>query len=160
MTCASLLAITACSGDEGSTTAESSPSATAPTAPASAAPDTAPPSTASAADVVGDKKLCQAAKKASDEMKAALVEALQSGGDPSPAAFKEALAGLEEKLVMLAATGSGDSRVAATLGKFSTEAGRAAAAADPATAADNPVFEKAGAELTAACKKAGVSVTF
>ncbi|GIJ81207.1 hypothetical protein Xph01_56390 [Micromonospora phaseoli] len=109
---------------------------------------------------MGDKKLCESAKEASKEMRDALVEAIQAGDEPSPALFKEVFAGLEEKLVTLAATGTGDSKVVAALGKFSTEAGRAAAAADPATAADNPAFEKAGADLTAACKKAGVSVTF
>ncbi|MFF0721877.1 hypothetical protein [Micromonospora sp. NPDC003816] len=165
LACACLLALTACGGDSADTAADPAPSAVPPTAtvaPPSATPtpDASAPSTASAADVVGDKKLCQSAKKASDGMRAELVKALQSGGEPTPAVFKEILGGLEKEMTKLAASGGGDSKVAAAMGKFSTEAGRAAAAADPAAAADNPGFAKAGENLTAACKKAGVEVVF
>ncbi|MFV2101359.1 hypothetical protein [Micromonospora sp. LOL_024] len=156
LACAVLLALTACGDEDG--TAESSPSTASTTT--AAAPATAAPSTATAADVVGDKKLCESAKETSQEMRNALVEAVKAGDDPSPALFKEILGGLEEKLVTLAATGTGDSKVAAALGKFGTEAGRAAAAPDPATAADNPAFEKAGVDLSAACKTTGVDATF
>ncbi|WP_431727565.1 hypothetical protein [Verrucosispora sp. TAA-831] len=165
LACACLLALTACGGDSTDTAADTAPSVVPPSsaAPSSAtppAPDASAPSTASAADVVGDKKLCQSAKKASDGMRAELVKAMQSGGEPTPAVFKKILGGLEKEMTTLAATGGGDSKVAAALGKFSTEAGRAAAAADPATAADNPTFTKAGEDLTAACKKAGVEAVF
>ncbi|MGW1062821.1 hypothetical protein [Micromonospora rubida] len=107
---------------------------------------------------MSDKKLCESAKKAGDDMKAQFVAAMQSG-DPSPAVFKKILTDLDEKLTTLAATGS-DGKVATALKQFGVEASKAAAAADPADAADNPAFEKAGADITAACKAAGVSVNF
>ncbi|MGW0507439.1 hypothetical protein [Micromonospora sp. NPDC003241] len=163
LACACLLALTACGGDSADTAADTAPSAVPPSSAApsatSAAPDASAPSTASNADVVGDKKLCQSAQAASDEMRGAFVKAVQSG-DTSAATMKKILGGLEEKMTELASQGGGDSKVAAALGKFSTEAGRAAAAKDPAAAADNPTFEKAGVDLTAACKTAGVNVTF
>ncbi|MET7668229.1 hypothetical protein [Micromonospora luteifusca] len=96
-------------------------------------------------------------KKATDEMKAELVK-IATAGEPSAADFKKILTDLEQAASTLAAAG-GDSKVAAALKPFGAEAAKAAAAADPATAADNPVFLKAGQDITALCKAAGVSVT-
>ncbi|SIM66257.1 hypothetical protein [Micromonospora cremea] len=59
----------------------------------------------------------------------------------------------------VASTG-GDSKVPAALREFGVLASKAAAEPDPAAAADNPAFEKAGADITAACKAVGVSVNF
>ncbi|NBE80219.1 hypothetical protein [Micromonospora rubida] len=155
------MALTACGGEEETpTTAGSTPSAS--TVPSSAAASASSvPSSSAATDAKGgtsDKKLCESAKKAGNDMKAQFVAAMQSG-DPSPAAFKKILTDLDEKLTTLASTG-GDSKVAAALKQFGVEASKAAAAADPADAADNPAFEKAGADITAACKAAGVNVNF
>jgi hypothetical protein len=109
---------------------------------------------------VSDKKLCQSAKQASDEMREDLVAAVSSGSEPSPALFQKILSGLQNEVTRVATTGATDSKVVAALERFGAEAGKAANAADPATAADNPAFEKAGASLTAACKSAGVNVNF
>ncbi|MEU5906908.1 hypothetical protein [Micromonospora sp. NPDC047527] len=105
---------------------------------------------------MSDKDLCESAKKASDEMKAELVK-VATAGEPSAADFKKILLELEQKVTTVATAG-GDSKLAAALRQFGAEASKAAAAADPAEAADNPAFEKAGKGITDACKAAGVSV--
>ncbi|MFF5217521.1 hypothetical protein [Micromonospora sp. NPDC000442] len=157
LACAALLMLTACGGEDEAPTAGGSPSATPPSAATSASP--APP-TADAADAVSDKELCQSAKQASDKMKEDLVAAVSSGSEPSPALFQKILSGLQNEVTRVAATGAADSKVVAALEQFGAEAGKAANATDPAAAADNPAFEKAGASLTKACKAAGVNVTF
>jgi hypothetical protein len=43
---------------------------------------------------------------------------------------------------------------------MTTFGAEAAEAADPAGAADNPAFQKAGAAITAACKPTGINVNF
>ncbi|RGC66478.1 hypothetical protein C5N14_24070 [Micromonospora sp. MW-13] len=161
LTCASLLALAACGGEDTASTAGSAPSASTAASSAATSVSSAPSSTAAAGTTGGasDKKLCEAAKKAGDDMKAELVAALKSGNEPSPAMFKKILTALDEKVTALASTG-GDSKVAIALRKFGAEAAKAASATNPADAADNPAFEKAGADITAACKAAGVSVTF
>lgn len=108
---------------------------------------------------MSDKKLCEAAKKAGDEMKAEFVAAVTSGQEASPAVFKQILTDLDKKVTTVASAG-GDGKVATALKNFGVEASKAAASANPAEAADNPAFEKAGADITAACKAAGVSVVF
>jgi hypothetical protein len=153
---ASVFALAAC-GSEDDTTASGS----APTASAAAAPSAAPPSSA-AADTAGgsrDKEICESVKKAGEDMKSSLITALQSGGAPSPAVFKKILTDLDKEVSSLAESG-GDSEVSAALKKFGAEAAKAAKAQDPAEAADNPDFEKAGADITAACKSSGVDVNF
>ncbi|MFI7549693.1 hypothetical protein ACN26Z_23810 [Verrucosispora sp. WMMD703] len=157
LACASLLALAACGGEEAAPTGGASSSATVPSATATSAP--APP-TADAADVVSDKQLCESAKQASDKMKEDLVAAVSSGSEPSPALFQKILSGLQNEVTRVAGTGATDSKVVAALEEFGAEAGKAANATDPATAADNPGFEKAGAALSTACKSAGVSVNF
>ncbi|MFD1081491.1 hypothetical protein [Micromonospora andamanensis] len=160
LACASLLTLTACGGEEATPSAGASTSAAVPSATTpSASPTPAPPS-ADAADAVSDKQLCQSAKKASEEMKENLVSALGSGSEPSPALFQKILSGLQNEVTRVAATGATDSKVVAALERFGAEAEKAANATDPATAADNPAFEKAGASLSTACKSAGVNVTF
>ncbi|MEU6074221.1 hypothetical protein [Micromonospora sp. NPDC047074] len=163
LACAALLTLAACGGEDAATTTAASPSpAVTPSTTTVASPSasaSSAPSPSAAVATMSDKKLCESAKKASDEMKAELVAIVGSGKEPSSADFKKILTGLEQKVTTLAAAG-GDSKVAAALTKFGAEATKAAAAADPAQAADNPAFEKAGADITAACKKAGVSIIF
>lgn len=161
LACASLLALTAC-GDEKPTT-DASPSATVPSAssaPPAEAPPSSAPSTAAASDVVSDKELCRTAKQAAEEMKKNLTAALKSGTDTSPALFQKILSGLQNEVIRVAATGATGSKVVAALERFAAEAGKAANAEDPATAADNPAFAKAGRSVTTACKSAGVDVIF
>ncbi|MGW3896599.1 hypothetical protein ACWD6L_15520 [Micromonospora profundi] len=147
---AAATALAACGDGDAATNAAS-------TAPTSAAPSAAATSTAPspAAPAMSDKEICESAQKASDEMKAELLK-IVSAGEPSAADYKKILAGLEERVTSLATAG-GDSKLATALKTFGAEAAKAAAAADPATAADNPAFEKAGADITTACKAAGVT---
>lgn len=149
--CASLLALAACAGEETATTAGSVPSA-------STAPEPTPSAAVDTTDGLTDQKLCEAAKKAGDGMKAELIASMKAG-EPTAADYKKVLTGLNEKVIALASAG-GDSKVADALKQIGAEATKAAAAADPATAADNPDFLKAGTDLTAACKAAGVAVIF
>ncbi|MEU7590555.1 hypothetical protein AB0A95_30230 [Micromonospora sp. NPDC049230] len=81
-----------------------------------------------------------------------------TAGEPTAADFRKILTELGTKATALAAAG-GDSKVATALKPFGAEAAKAAAAADPGSAADNPAFLKAGKDLSAACKAVGVSVT-
>lgn len=157
LTLASLMTLAACGDEDSTTAAGSAPSASA--APSSPAASASASASASATGTLSDKELCNSAKKAGDDMKAKVIAAVQSGGDPAPAVFKEILGDLEEKVTALASAG-GDGKVPAAMKRIAAEAGKAAAAADPATAADNPAFEKAGKDLTAACKAAGVNVIF
>jgi hypothetical protein len=160
LACAALLALAACGGEEAAPTGGASPSATVPSATATSAASTPAPPTADTADVVSDKQLCESAKQASDKMKEDLVAAVSSGSELSPALFQKILSGLQNEVTRVAATGATDSKVAAALKQFGAEAGKAANAPDPATAADNPAFEKAGAAVDAACKSAGFDVNF
>jgi hypothetical protein len=148
----SLLALTACGGDEPTTTAAPAPVATT----ASSAPAAADP----AAGGSSDKEICEAAKKAGQAMKTAVVDAFKAGAQPSPDAFKKILDDLDQQLTTLAAGAEGDSKVAAALKKISAEAAEAAKAADPVEAAAKSSFEKAGTDLTAACKAVGIDVNF
>ncbi|MEV5208615.1 hypothetical protein AB0K35_14180 [Micromonospora sp. NPDC053740] len=148
--------LAACGDGDKATTA--APTASAPTSAAPSAVATsaaATPASPPAAGAATDKQLCEAVKKASDEMRTEMVK-VATTGDASAADFKKILAGLEQKVTTVASTGDG--KVADALRTFAAEAAKAAAAADPATAADNPVFEKAGKEISTACKTHGVSM--
>lgn len=145
-----MMTLAACGGEDSDPKAGSAQ-------PGGAAPTSA---AAPAAPAVSDKELCESAQKLSEEMSKGLVQALQSAnGDPSAAAFKKLLTDMEEKAAALAATG-GDGKVSAALKQVAAESGKAAASADPAGAADNPAFAKAGTDLNAACTAAGVKVNF
>ncbi|MFD6568005.1 hypothetical protein [Micromonospora profundi] len=145
---AAATALAACGDGDAATNAGSTT-----TAPTSAAATSAAPSPT--APAMSDKEICESAQKASDEMKAELLK-IVSAGEPSAADYKKILTGLEERVTTLATAG-GDSKLATALKTFGAEAAKAAAAADPATAADNPAFEKAGTDITTACKAAGVT---
>ncbi|WP_181562476.1 hypothetical protein [Micromonospora noduli] len=149
-------ALAACGDADKATTAGSTtpaPTSAAPSAVATSAAAT--PASSPAAGAATDKQLCEAVKKASDEMRTEMVK-VATTGDASAADFKKILTGLEQKVTTVASTGDG--KLADALRTFAAEAAKAAAAADPATAADNPAFEKAGKDVNAACKAAGVSV--
>ncbi|MEE6263144.1 hypothetical protein [Plantactinospora sonchi] len=120
----------------------------------------AAPSSPAAAGGQSDKELCESVKKAGDKLKEAFIGAMTSGEEPEPAAFKGILTDMSEEVTALVAAAEADSKVAAALKAFGAETSKAASAADPVTAAANPAFEKAGADITAACKTAGVTVNF
>ncbi|MEU4554558.1 hypothetical protein [Micromonospora violae] len=148
--------LAACGDSDKATTAGSAtpaPTSAAPSAVATSAAAT--PSSSPAAGAASDKELCEAVKKASDEMKAELLK-VATAGEPSAEDFKKILTEMEKRVTTAAATGDG--KVATALRTFGAEAAKAAGAADPATAADNPAFEKAGKDITTACKAAGVNV--
>jgi hypothetical protein len=158
---ACVLALAACGGAD-ETTAGSAPAASATTAASAAAPTSAAPAD-SAGGGTSDKELCESANKAGEKMKKDFIAAFQAsgGGELPPAAeLKKVLTELNDELSALAKSGAEDSKVVAALKTFGVEAAKAAKASDPATAADNPKFEKAGSDITAACKAAGVTVNF
>ncbi|MFI9640260.1 hypothetical protein ACIG87_09340 [Micromonospora sp. NPDC051925] len=160
LTCVSVLALAACSGEAASTTAAPSAtaSAAAPSASPSAAVSSAAGSPAAAADPAADKKLCEAAKKIAEETKADVVKAAMSGGDPTPAmkkAYSEMATGLAK-----ATTGTSGSEAATALSAFGAAAGKVATAPDMDAAASKPEFQKTSAMANSACKKAGVNINF
>ncbi|MEU7909335.1 hypothetical protein [Actinoplanes sp. NPDC049118] len=148
---ASLLTVAACGGEDAANTAKPAPAVTA---PASSAPSS--PAAAGAAGA-SDKELCNSAKKAGNDMKTALLAALKAG-EPTAEAYSKILTDLAGTLTESAASG-GDGKVTAVMKQVSAEATVVAGAADPETA-DSAAFEKAGADLTAACKAVGVNVNF
>ncbi|MEU1587852.1 hypothetical protein [Micromonospora sp. NPDC005710] len=146
-------ALAACGDGDKATTA--GPTTPAPTSAAPSAVATSAAASPASAGAATDKQLCAAVKKANDEMRAEMVKVVTTG-DASAADFKKLLTGLEEKVTAVASTG--DSKLAEALRTFSAEAAKAAAAPDPATAAENPAFEKAGKDISTACKAHGVSM--
>jgi len=150
----SLLALTACGGDE-------TPAASAPAATTAAAD---PAATTAAAEPAGapapsDKKLCEDAEKAGKKMKTELIKVMsESQGEMPTAEVKKILAGLGDELAKVAA--ASDSAVGTAVKDFAAKSTEASSAADPVTASDNPAYEKSGKDLTAACKAAGVKVAF
>ncbi|MFI6235335.1 hypothetical protein ACIBD9_17400 [Micromonospora sp. NPDC050784] len=149
-------ALAACGDSDKATTAgPTTPAATSAAPSAVATSAAATPASSPAGGAATDKQLCEAVKKASDEMRAEMVKVVTTG-EASAADFKKILTGLEQKVTAAAATGDG--KLADAVRTFGAEAAKAAAAADPATAADNPAFEKAGKDVSAACKATGVSV--
>lgn len=152
--CASLITLSACGGEEPENSAGSTPSTSA------AATSAAPATSAPAGAATGDKDLCESVKKAGKEMKDAFVAAFTSGEEPDAAALKKILTDLSKELETVAASGAADSKVTAAVKAFGAEASKAASAADPLTASEDPAFEKTGSEITAACKAVGVDAGF
>ncbi|MBM2621944.1 hypothetical protein JIG36_41230 [Actinoplanes sp. LDG1-06] len=152
---ASLMSLAACSGDDTSTASSTPTTATS----AQPAAETTTEAVAPAGDAPADKDVCEAAGKADKAMKAELIEALKaSNGEPTAADYKKVLTGLATQLTT--AVGSSETEVGKAVKAFVADATEAANAADPVTAADNPEFTKAGSDLTAACKTAGVTVNY
>ncbi|WP_434741112.1 hypothetical protein [Micromonospora sp. SH-82] len=141
----SLLALTACGGEE-STDAESA-----------AAPTSAP-----AVETLSDKELCEKISKDFQEMQQRIVkEAMATEGEPSPALTKEILTEMEKRMAAAVAAGGPDSEVAPAIKEMSTHVVRLGAEADPqAAAADDTAGEKAAKDLNTACAKAGVTTNF
>ncbi|MFI2714179.1 hypothetical protein ACH495_29065 [Micromonospora sp. NPDC018662] len=156
LACVAVTALGACGGQDTSTNADAAATPTAP-APSASTPSPAASSPA-AVTTVSDRELCASAKKTSDEMKAKLVTAMQSGGDTNTQIAK-IMTELGQKVSALTRT-AGDGEAATALRRFSVEVTKAAAAPDPATAADNPAMAKAGEDFNAACKAAGVTTVF
>ncbi len=142
--------LAACGGDDAPTAASATTTAPAATTAAAEPAGAAAP---------GDKALCESANKADKAMKAELIKALQeSKGEMPNAEMSKVLGGLADQL-STAAAGS-DSPVGTAIKDFAALATKAAKAADPVTAADDPALEKSGKDLTAACKAAGVKVNY
>ncbi|MEU7973754.1 hypothetical protein AB0B48_17120 [Micromonospora sp. NPDC049089] len=141
--------------DKATTAGSTTPAATSAAPSAVATSAAATPASSPAAGAASDKELCESAKKVSDEMKAELVK-VATTGEASAADYQKILNDLDKKIAVVASTGDG--KVATALRAFGAEAAKAAAAADPATAADNPAFEKAGKDISAACKAAGFTL--
>ncbi|GAA2524183.1 hypothetical protein [Winogradskya humida] len=140
----SALALAAC-GDKDATTA----------APAASTPA----STAAASTVASDKHLCASVQKIGDDLKDDLVKMSNDSADPKPGTFTTILNGLSDK-VTAEAFSAGDSAVALAARQLAAEAANAAKDPDPVAAAGSAGFEKAGNDLTAACKTVGVTVYF
>lgn len=159
------MALAACSGGDRAGTTDSAPPTTGVTSSPDAAADPSSPADSSApsgpaADPgSGEKAFCASVKKVGDEMKADLATILQTGRAPTPAEAKKVLTDTQDKLTALAASG-GDGKVVAAIKQFATEAAKAASAADPLTAADNPGYLKAGESVNAACRPYGVEAGF
>jgi hypothetical protein len=147
--CVSLMTLAGCGGDETTTaTPASTPSAAATVA-----------SSAPAVTTAADKTLCESVKKAGEEMKTQLIDLFKSGEQPTPAAYKKILVSLSDRLTAAASSAS-DGAVSSAVRGFAAEATKAAATADPATAVDNPAFEKTATAITTACKPTGVKANF
>ncbi|WP_428964329.1 hypothetical protein [Micromonospora fluostatini] len=151
ISCASLLALTACGGEE-----DAAPAAAGTTTPATSAPAD---SSAPAAEAKSDKEICEAAQKLANENTEAIVKAAMAG-EPAPDEIKKLLTDMSTKLTELTANGSPDSAVVTGLKTINTEIDKAAAAADPLSAMGGPASLEAGKDVTTGCQKVGVTVSF
>ncbi|GAA2623727.1 hypothetical protein [Paractinoplanes durhamensis] len=151
----SLIALAAC-GQDTDTTA---PAATAVAAtPAAATSPAAPATSAAAVAAKADKEVCEDATKAAESLKKAVLVLAQSGNEIAPADAKALLTDFANNLTK---AGEGaDGKVATAIKANADAARKAAAAKDPLTAADTAESAKAGKDLNAACKAAGVKTTF
>ncbi|HET9516608.1 MAG TPA: hypothetical protein VFO77_02655 [Actinoplanes sp.] len=122
-----------------------------------AAPATATTTAQAAADTGNDKEVCTAAEEAKKAMVKALTAALTEEADPG--AISKVLTDYE-KSVSAAVAGAGDSAVTSAAKATAAAAAAAAADSDPLAATDKPDFAKPGTDLAAACKAAGVTVSF
>ncbi|WIM94215.1 hypothetical protein ACTOB_006220 [Actinoplanes oblitus] len=164
---AAVLSLAACSDDD-KTEASGTPTTAATSASAPAATSSAPDVSisesgaipGSAANGSADKVVCEASNTAGEAMKTAMLKIMKAGnGDIKPADAKAILDDFT-KSVNQALDQAPESTVSTAAQKVADEAAKAASAADPVEAAAAPGFEKAGTELTAACKAAGISVNF
>ncbi|GIF16490.1 hypothetical protein [Actinoplanes teichomyceticus] len=161
-----VLTLAACSDDDkteaGSATPAAPASATA--APSASAIVTDPTATkdgpGSKAGAAADKELCTATDKAGQSMKKALVTLMSANSGTISAGDAKAILEDFTKQVTTALQSAGDSKVSAAAKAVADEAAKAATAADPVTAAAEPSFEKAGTDVAAACRAAGVPVSF
>ncbi|MBL6275836.1 hypothetical protein JMF97_06640 [Micromonospora fiedleri] len=151
-------ALTACGGDDTEAPATSASATTAPaTTSAAPTPDASAPA---AADAGGDKEICEAVKKAGDESKQVLFDALQDGKEPTVKMLSETYTDMAVALGKAADAASTDSKVANAVKEFQTAVTEVAESSDPVAAGDKPAFQKTAANLTAACKETGVDINF
>lgn len=154
---AAVLSLSACGDDDKSEAGASTTSSVAATAASGPPTPAAEATTAAAAGGAGDKKVCEDANKAGEAMKDALVKAV-SGGDLAAADAKKMLTDFAAQ--MTTAVGAETGPAATQAKKLADVAAKTAAATDPFAAMEDPSFEQAGTDLTAACKTAGVKVNF
>ncbi|WP_430782872.1 hypothetical protein [Actinoplanes sp. G11-F43] len=149
-----MMGLAACGGGDEATSGAAAPAATTTSAAAPAATEAAP-----AADAPDDKAVCEAANKASDSLKKAMLTLMQNGAeDLPPSDMKLLLTDFAKSLNE--AAGSSDSKAGAAVKLIATQSTEAAAAADPSKALDEDAATKAGKDLNAACKAAGVTTNF
>jgi hypothetical protein len=146
-----LLSVAACGTDKTDSAAGSAPTN------AASAPAPAETTAAAAAAPADDKAMCTAADKAAKAMTKEIVKLVGSGADPAPADYAKIL---NDMNAVLTATAKGDGNVATAMKEVAAQSAKAATLPDPSAGAEDPAFEKAGKELTAACKAAGVKVNF
>ncbi|MEU4689058.1 hypothetical protein [Actinoplanes sp. NPDC023714] len=156
-----LLGLTACGSDSETETA--APAATtaaeATTAAAEATSAAADPATTAASGGNADTVTCEQANKAAESFKKAVLTLAQSGAaEISPADAKAMLEDFATQLTK--ATEGASPELAAAVKANADAATKAAAAKDPGSAMDSPENVKAGQELNAACKAAGVETNF
>ncbi|MEV6600725.1 hypothetical protein AB0M36_28325 [Actinoplanes sp. NPDC051346] len=147
----SLLALTACGGNDTDAKAGSTPPAVS-TGATSAAATSAP----APVNGTGDAKLCAEAQASAKAWNADLTAVMKSAeGKETPVSeIQEAHADFASALNAVA--GGGDSKAAAAAKELATHVGKAATATDPLKGSYTPGFEKSIKDLTAACKAAGV----
>jgi hypothetical protein len=144
----------ACGGQDSARTAGTR---AVPVAPGGAA--TTPIKPVGLPEPADDRTLCKQARKAVNAQKDAVLHlTAETRGNLSPGDFKVIMFDLSEQLT--AAAGTVDSEVAKAMKAMAKQSRKAGAATDPVSAAEKPAFAEAGTELTAACRKAGVKVTF
>ena len=149
--CVSALALSACGGGDAPA-GTAAPSAT--TAATTGAPAT---SSAPAAAAASDKEICNAAVKATTAFGEKLAESLKAGKELTSADIQALLNAMATDLSVAE---GGTSDVAKSAQVMVAELKKVAASADLATAEDSPEYQKAGTELDAACKAAGVEINF
>lgn len=146
-----LVSLSACSEEKAPATS-AQPAATTASAAAPAA------TTEAAAAAPSDKEICEGANKASEAMKDAMTTIYQTTGDLKPADQQTILADMAKQLDK--AVGTSETEVGKAVKLIATQATEAAAAKDPTAALDTPESTKAGKDLNAACKKAGVTTQY
>ncbi|MDP9794106.1 hypothetical protein J2S43_002618 [Catenuloplanes nepalensis] len=145
--CVSVLALSACGGDDSTTETD----AAAP-APSAAAATTGAPAASEAPAAAGasDKEICEAAVASTNAFKKEMLDAVAAGKEVDTKKAWSDLAGT------LAVAEGGTSDVAEAAQVYATELKTAAAAADPVAAGESPSFGKAGTDFDAACTAVGV----
>ncbi|MEU4560218.1 hypothetical protein AB0F72_17700 [Actinoplanes sp. NPDC023936] len=148
----SMMSLAACGEETETAAATATTTATASAAATEAAASAAPARNA-------DTVTCEQAERAVKSFKNALLSLAQSGvTEISPTDAKAMLIDLADDLTK-ASEGASD-EVAAALKANIDAALKASNDKDPATAIDSPETAKAGKDLNALCKAAGVETTF
>ncbi|MDP9794107.1 hypothetical protein J2S43_002619 [Catenuloplanes nepalensis] len=155
--CASALALSACGGGDDSNTGASAPATSGAPVATTGAPATSEARAAAAAAAASDKEICDAAVRATTAFTKKLTETLQAGKEFSNADVQAAWTAMATEL---AVAEGGDSAVAKAAQTLTAELKTAAAAPDPTVAEESPAYQKAGADLDAACKAVGVDINF